>query len=191
MVWGTKLGMLRVLRFVVAGTAVLAALTVREVDAETKSTDRDLNANHASSSSSAVRGDKTCSVSKQKGRGVDSAIVSRIGAALIEARELRTAYLADNAQQEQIGYDERLKKSLESPDLLHQRCWFEDQLSCTLLGSGLQDLRGSLSKLKESDLKSGSFWRPVEVKRDTLVLEMRRLENDVIDRCRKLPWNLG
>jgi hypothetical protein len=190
MEWRVKLGMSLAWRFVVAGITTVVALAAQDVTAESGKRSRS-NGYSAPVSAGAVGGAKTCLLPKRKNYGPEVALVSRVDGALEKARGLRAESLTGPSVQAQMGYEERLKTLLESPDLLHQRCWFEDQLSCTLFGSSLQDLRISLSKIIESDLKPGSSLALLTAKQDVLVIEMRRLENDLIEQCRKLPWNLG
>jgi hypothetical protein len=80
------------------------------------------------------------------------------------------------------GYQERLLALIQQPvDPLHGRCWFDDQLSCATLASGVEDISDFLRSLQQSQ-------SPAIV---ALQERSKELYARLNRRCREKRWNLG
>lgn len=81
-----------------------------------------------------------------------------------------------------IGYGDRLKALSTRPvDLLHDRCWYDDQLSCATLASSVEDI----SVFLRTTIEDKSHVAP------PIIIESQELFHEIREWCRKKRWNLG
>jgi hypothetical protein len=76
-------------------------------------------------------------------------------------------------------------------DHLHGRCWFDDQLSCSMLESSLHELRGLVERLTPQHLLDEAAFDKKSPALEKRVIELRSVASELNAQCKKLPWNLG